>query len=93
MESGYITNPEEESKLRSVLYREQIAGAILAGIKRYCRDQLDCPLPPERKIHVVQAGESLSLIGARYSISVNQLKSLNALTSDFITVGQRLRLP
>ena len=93
VESGYITNLEEESKLRSVLYREQIAGAILGGIKRYCRDQLDCPLPPERKIHVVQAGESLSLIGARYSISVNQLKSLNALTSDLITVGQRLRLP
>ena len=93
VESGYITNLGEESKLRSVLYREQIAGAILGGIKHYCRDQPECPLPPERKIHVVQAGESLSLISARYSIGVNALKGQNDLTSDLIRVGQRLRLP
>jgi len=93
VESGYITNLGEESKLRSVLYREQIAGAILGGIKHYCRDQPECPLPPERKVHVVQAGESLSLISARYSIGVNALKGQNGLTSDLIRVGQRLRLP
>ncbi len=93
VESGYITNRGEESKLRSVLYREQIAGAILGGIKHYCRDQPECPLPPERKVHVVQAGESLSLISARYSIGVNALKVQNTLTSDLIRVDQRLRLP
>ena len=93
VESGYITNRGEESKLRSVLYREQIAGAILGGIKHYCRDQPECPLPPERKFHVVQAGESLSLISARYSIGVNALKGQNNLTSDLIRVDQRLRLP
>ena len=93
VESGYITNLGEESKLRSVLYREQIAGAILGGIKHYCRDQPECPLPPERKVHVVHAGESLSLISARYSIGVNALKGQNGLTSDLIRVGQRLRLP
>ena len=93
VESGYMTNLEEESKLRSVLYREQIAGAILGGIKQYCRDQPGCPLPPERKVHVVQAGESLSLISARYGIGVNDLKGQNGLTSDLIRVGQRLRLP
>ena len=93
VESGYITNLEEESKLRSVLYREQIAGAILGGIKQYCRDQPGCPLPPERKVHVVQAGESLSLISARYGIGVNDLKGQNGLTSDLIRVDQRLRLP
>jgi N-acetylmuramoyl-L-alanine amidase len=93
VESGYITNLGEESKLRSVLYREQIAGAILGGIKQYCRDQPECPLPPERKVHVVQAGESLSLIGARYGIGVNDLKGQNGLTSDLIRVDQRLRLP
>ncbi len=93
VESGYITNRGEESKLRSVLYREQIAGAILGGIKHYCRDQPECPLPPERKVHVVQAGESLSLISARYSIGVNALKVQNNLTGDLIRVDQRLRLP
>ena len=93
VESGYITNLGEESKLRSVLYREQIAGAILGGIKHYCRAQPECPLPPERKVHVVLAGESLSLISARYSIGVNALKGQNGLTSDLIRVGQRLRLP
>ncbi len=92
VESGYITNPVEESRLRSVLYREQIAGAILRGIKAYCRSQPACPLPADRSIHTVQRGESLSLISARYSVTVDQLKLLNGMDNDRILSGQQLRL-
>lgn len=42
--------------------------------------------------HVVRAGESLSVIGKRYGISVARLKALNGLKSDKIRIGQKLRI-
>jgi N-acetylmuramoyl-L-alanine amidase len=35
VETAFISNPEEEKKLRQPRYQEQMAQAILAGIKRY----------------------------------------------------------
>ncbi len=53
------------------------------------------PLPPrtERTTHVVQAGESLSVIAAHYGVSVNSIQWLNGLTSSIIHVGQELIIP
>ena len=35
VETGFISNPEEESKLRDEAYQGQLADALLAGIQRY----------------------------------------------------------
>ncbi len=35
VETAFISNPEEEAKLRSDAYREQLVGALASGIKRY----------------------------------------------------------
>jgi N-acetylmuramoyl-L-alanine amidase len=35
VETGFISNPEEEAKLITAAYQRQMAGAILAGIKEY----------------------------------------------------------
>jgi N-acetylmuramoyl-L-alanine amidase len=35
VETAFISNPDEEKKLKSTAYQEQMADAILAGIKRY----------------------------------------------------------
>ena len=35
VETAFISNPDEEKKLKSESYQEQMADAILAGIKRY----------------------------------------------------------
>ena len=35
VETAFISNPDEEKKLRSDAYQDQIAEAVLAGIKRY----------------------------------------------------------
>ena len=35
VETAFITNPEEEKKLKSPAYREQMAEAVFQGIKRY----------------------------------------------------------
>lgn len=35
IETGYLSNPKEESRLRSAEYREQIARAVLVGVQNY----------------------------------------------------------
>ena len=50
------------------------------------------PSPTEEPVHVVQAGETLTAIAARYGLSVAGLRELNGIAGDRITVGQKLRL-
>jgi N-acetylmuramoyl-L-alanine amidase len=35
VETAFISNPEEEAKLRSDAYQQQLADALLRGIVRY----------------------------------------------------------
>ena len=43
--------------------------------------------------HTVRSGENLSVIAARYGVSVNRLKKENGLKSNLIRPGKRLRIP
>ena len=42
IETGFITNKEEESLLRSTKSQEQISRAIFRGLKRYCDVEVSC---------------------------------------------------
>lgn len=52
------------------------------------------PAAAQEPVHIVQAGETLTSIAARYGISTQALAQANQLTNrDWIYVGQRLRIP
>ncbi|QDP39498.1 LysM peptidoglycan-binding domain-containing protein [Radiobacillus deserti] len=48
---------------------------------------------PEGSTYTVVTGDSLSVIAKRYNVSVDELRKVNRLTSDIITVGQVLTIP
>ena len=48
------------------------------------------PTPPPTTAYTVKAGDTLWSISTRYGVSVTQLKQWNNLTSNFLSVGQRL---
>ncbi|MFT3896439.1 MAG: N-acetylmuramoyl-L-alanine amidase [Thermomonas sp.] len=53
VETGFISNPGEEAKLRSKAYQQQLATAILGGINRYFTTQ-----PPPGTLYALRAQAS-----------------------------------
>ena len=44
-------------------------------------------------IYTVKSGDNLYSIAKRYNVTVNELKSLNNLTSNILSIGQKLSIP
>ena len=93
VETAYISNPAEERNLRNRRHQEVLANAIVNGLRGYF--QLRAPegtILAARK-HVITQGDTLSTIAHRYRVSLDSLRSVNALKSDMLQVGQILTIP
>ncbi len=93
VETAFISNPTEETNLRSSRYQAKLAKAMLNGI----RDYFDNNPPPgtlrvARK-HTIKRGDTLSEIAAAYQVSLTSLRGFNSLKSDRLKVGDTLRIP
>lgn len=99
VETGFISNPQEERKLRTTKYQNQLARAMLNGIRAYF-DEVQPPgtILAERKTselkHKISSGDTLSEIANQYSVSLATLREVNGITNDRrIRVGQVLTIP
>ncbi len=92
VETAFISNPDEEQKLKTRNHQIKLARAMLSGIRNYFQRN---PLPGTTlsQQHIVSSGDTLSTIAQRYQISLTNLKSSNDLTSNRLRVGDVLRIP
>lgn len=98
VETGFISNQQEEKNLNWSTYRQQLAKALFDAIKVYFEK-----VPPDgtlwaqqrfnNRTHKVRSGDSLSVLAQRYNTSVIDIKVANKLTSDVVRVGQVLTIP
>ncbi len=100
VETAFISNPTEERNLGSRTHRKKIARALASGIQDYFTEyrpsgvvQVARDEGLRAREHLVGSGDTLSGIADQYGISVRELRASNALSSDTIRVGQRLRIP
>lgn len=102
VETAYISNPEEEKKLRSQSHQQKLANAILVGVRKYFYEnpppntQLAMNLqrsPTKQVNHVISRGDTLSEIAERYNVSMSAIRSANNLSSDNVRIGQKLTIP
>ncbi len=96
VETAYISNPEEERKLRDRGYQTQLAGAILQGLRNYFNEYAPEGTLLAKNVsrkHVITRGDTLSAIAQQYRISMQRLREHNNLKSDVIRVGQVLSIP
>lgn len=103
VETAYISNRTDERNLRSPAHQDQLAAAILAGVRRYFEANPPNGRPasmmasnagtPSSTQVVIRRGDTLSDIANRYNVSVASLRAANALRSDMVRVGQTLQIP
>ena len=93
VETAFISNPSEESRLRTPKHQQKMAEAIFRGVRGHFRKS---PPPGTRwamRTHVIENGDTLSHLATRYHISVAEIRDINGLTSDRIRTGQKIRIP
>lgn len=95
VETAFISNPEEERKLRSVSHQRALARALMGGIRSYfTRYPPPGTLVAKRaQSHVIARGDTLSDLARRYQVSLDSLRSANGLNNDLLRVGQEIRIP
>jgi len=102
IETGFISNPSEEKRLKSKSHQRRVADAVLAGIRSYfyenpppdTRIAMDARREPVRQVkHVIARGDTLSEIAQRYKVSTADIRRANKLSNDRIRVGQTLSIP
>ncbi len=102
VETGFISNPSEEQRLRDRRYQAKLAEAMLAGIRNYfyenpppdTRIAMEVRRQPVRQVrHTITRGDTLSEIAERYNVSTSAIRRANRLSSDRIRVGQVLAIP
>ena len=101
VESGYLSNPSEARELAKPAHQQKVARAIADGLTAY----LARHAPPGTTLsadrgaaigrgqYVIEAGDTLSGIAARYGVSARRLREANGLAGDVIHVGQVLVIP
>ncbi|CAD5203653.1 N-acetylmuramoyl-L-alanine amidase (EC 3.5.1.28) [Pseudomonas sp. FEN] len=104
VETGFISNSNEASKLASANHQQALARSISAGIRQFFQQNP----PPGTYVawlrdsgkiaegprdHRVAPGETLAMLAVRYQVSAATLRSVNHLSSDELKVGQTLTIP
>jgi N-acetylmuramoyl-L-alanine amidase len=102
VETAFISNPDEERRLRDPSHQERLAKAIHAGVRRYFYDN---PPPGSRVAvlaarergqalrHVVSPGETLGDVAGRYAVSIDDLRQKNRLATETVASGTILEIP
>ena len=99
VETGFISNPQEASQLRTRAYQQKMARAIYGGVQSWFVEN-----PPSdtllawqkqagRREYVIARGDTLSEIAVRFNVSLSSLRTHNALSSTSIRIGQKLIIP
>ena len=102
VETGFISNPGEASKLRTRDHQQRMAMAIFTGVQKYMTEN-----PPagsylawqsqggdgQLATYRIVRGDTLSAIANKHSVSAERLKTYNGLMNDRLKIGQLLKIP
>ena len=90
IEYGFINNPEDLKRIQNN-YKKYVDAVVNAVISTKQGETIE-PDYEGLNVYVVKSGDSLYSIANRYNTTVNEIKTLNNLTSNNLSIGQVLRI-
>ena len=94
VETAFISNPQEEKRLRDPRHQRRLATAILKGVRTYFRTHAPPGTFLAAREHIIKRGDTLSEIAARYGVSLKTLQLANQIkNSNRLKVGEVLHIP
>ena len=89
IEYGFLdSNKDDVNQLKS--YWKVYAEAAVQGILNYIQGPTS---NIDMGVYVVKAGDNLYSIAQKYNTTVSEIKRLNGLTSNELSIGQRIKVP
>ena len=82
----YNTTVDEIKKLNNLTSNSLSIGQILKIPEKE-------EIIPETNIYIVKSGDSLYQIAKKYNTTVDELKKINNLTSNILSIGQKITIP
>ncbi|MBT6878606.1 MAG: LysM peptidoglycan-binding domain-containing protein [Gammaproteobacteria bacterium] len=104
VETGFITNPREERKLRTGAHQQKLAEAMMKAVRQFAirYPVIDEGAPssskarPEsvttKRYYTVKRGDTLFAVARERGVSLSHLRKLNPGLKDLLKVGQKLRV-
>jgi len=101
VETGFISNKAEATKLNTPSYQQRMADAIFHGIHEYfLRKAPEGTYIASTKtvktddiVYLVGPGDTLSAIAKKYAVSMQHIIQYNGLRSSNVRIGQKLKIP
>ena len=95
VETAFISNRDEERRLKDPGYQQRMAQQLMKGIEGYFDDYRPrtTVAGASPRQHTVSRGDTLSQIAQRYRTSMTVLRDFNGLASDSIRVGDVIQIP
>lgn len=91
LEYGFIDNSKDLKKLQNNLL--DYGEAVVKALAKYTNTPYTSPNEQQNNIYVVQRGDTLYSIANKFNTTVNEIKSLNNLSTNILEIGQNLKIP
>ena len=91
VEYGFIDNADDVNFLQNNY--QELAEAVISAVANYIGVSYTAPEGLETNTYIVQKGDTLYGIANKLGTTVQELTSLNNLTSSSLSIGQVLKIP
>jgi LysM repeat protein len=89
VEYGFLDNAADASFIKS--HWKEMVDAIVKGVALY--KGIPYTVPTEAGTYTVVSGDTLWSVARKFNVSVDELKTVNNLTTNSLSIGQVLKIP